>query len=67
MQVTYETNHIFLLCDSAMSKALIFLFFMYFNVIEKKNIILEELQIVKKKKYLYVKSVKLLLFWFTEN
>ena len=62
MQVTYETNHIFLLFDSAMSKALIFLFFMYFNVIEKKNIILEELQIVKKKKYLYVKSVKLLLF-----
>ena len=32
-----------------MSKALICLFFMYFNVIEKKNIILEELQIVKKK------------------
>ena len=34
---------------------------MYFNVIEKKNIILEELQIVKKKE-IYVKSVKLLLF-----
>ena len=44
-----------------MSKALICLFFMYFNVIEKKNIILEELQIVKKKE-IYVKSVKLLLF-----
>ena len=33
IQVTYETNYISLLCDSTMSNALFFVFFMYFNVI----------------------------------
>ena len=36
-QVTYETNHISLLCDSTMSSALNFCFLIYFSVILKKK------------------------------
>ena len=43
IQVTYETNHISLICDSAISNALYICSFMYFIAILKKKIKLEEL------------------------
>ena len=41
--VTYDTDHISVLHHSTLSNALTFCFFMYVIVIQKKNIILEEI------------------------
>ena len=60
IQVTYETDHISLLCHSTMS----IVFYEFYCGVKEK----ERRRIInsKKKKYLYRKSL-LLLFWFTEN
>ena len=60
IQVTYETDHISLLCHSTMS----IVFYEFYCGVKEK----ERRRIInsKKKKYLYRKSL-LLLFCFTEN
>ena len=50
-QGTYETDHISLLCDSTIPIVLSACFFMYFIVVQKKVIILEEIWQVKKNVY----------------
>ena len=59
IQITYETNHISLLCDSTMSYALSFFFFnvFYCNLKEKDHI--RRIISSTKSKYLYEKSVLL--------
>ena len=55
IQVTNENNHIFLLCDAPMSKALVFLFHVFYcNLKEKDHF--RRITNSKKNKYLYVKS-----------
>ena len=57
-QVTYETDHIYILCHSTMSSALLFFYVFYCDLKEKYNI--RRNINCKKKKTLHVKSVLLL-------
>ena len=65
IQVTHETDLIYLLRDSTMSNPLNYCFSCYCDL--KDNDHVRRIIISKKKKYLYVKSVLLLLFSFNEN
>ena len=57
-QVTYETNHIFLLCDSTISSVLNFVFnVLYCNVKDKNHI---RRNINSKKGNLYLISIDIL-------
>ena len=57
-QVTYETNHIFLLCDSTISSVLNFVFnVLYCNVKDKNHI---RRNVNSKKGNLYLISIDIL-------
>ena len=57
-QVTYETDHVSLLCDSSISSALNFCFLCVYCNQEQKDVIRRSVD-SKKQKCLYVKSVLL--------
>ena len=57
-QVTYETDHISLLCNSTMSSAPNFCFYVFYCNVKGKNQIKRTIN--SKKKCLYVKSGLLL-------
>ena len=64
-QVTYETNHIFLLCDSTISSVLNFVFnVLYCNVKDKNHI---RRNINSKKGNLYLISIDILQIVITCN
>ena len=61
IQITYEMDHISLLCNSTMHNALIFIF-MYCNL--KEKIILNELQVVRKGNIIcQIGIIIILVYW----